>query len=210
MAEFELLEALRYDSESGFSLLAAHLDRLCASASHFGFVCDRARVVRDLDAAVAALEGIYKVRLRLSRDGAITFETETIAPHSAVLRVALAPAPVRSDDEFLRHKTSRREVYEAALAARGDADDVLLWNEAGMITEASSANVVVRRGGLLLTPPVTAGLLPGTLRQHLLERGELREADLPVADVPGAEALYLINSVRGWRTARWVHNVLNT
>lgn len=204
MADFELLESLRYDSEAGFTLLDAHLARLAASAAHFGFVCDTASIAAQLDAATTDLEDIHKVRLLLSRGGEVAIEAAPIAGSGALLTVVLARTPVRASDEFLRHKTSRREVYEAALAQRGDADDVLLWNEAGEVTEASSSNVVVRRNGALSTPPLAAGLLPGTLRAHLLGRGEIHEAPLSVSELPECREIFLINSVRGWRPARFV------
>jgi para-aminobenzoate synthetase/4-amino-4-deoxychorismate lyase len=113
----------------------------------------------------------------------------------------LAPTPVDSDDIFLYHKTTRRQVYEAARASRPDCDDVLLWNERGEITEASIANVVVERDGELLTPPVACGLLPGTFRAHLLDQGEVREKVIPVEMVKACERIYVVNSVRKWREA---------
>ncbi len=199
--DFELLEALRHDAESGFTLLDAHLARLAASAAHFSFACDIAHVRDALDEAVSALDGIHKVRVRLSRGGECIVETEAIAMQHGVVSLALARSPVDSNDEFLRHKTSRRAPYEQALDERGDADDVLLWNEREEVTEASSSNVVARLDGRLITPPVAAGILPGTFRALLLDRGEILEAPLRRSDLGRCEALYLINSVRGWRTA---------
>ena len=48
----------------------------------------------------------------------------------------------------------------------------------------------------MLTPPLSCGLLPGTLRAHLLREGRAREATLRLADFEGAE-FYMGNSVRG-------------
>jgi para-aminobenzoate synthetase/4-amino-4-deoxychorismate lyase len=77
-------------------------------------------------------------------------------------------------------------------------DDVLLWNSRGEITESTIANVVVRREGALVTPPISCGLLPGTLRAYLLETGRIREGIITRQELFDCEALYLINSVRGW------------
>lgn len=41
---------------------------------------------------------------------------------------------------------------------RGAADDVLLWNERGEITETCAANIVVQFGDDFFTPPVECGL----------------------------------------------------
>ncbi|MDP9348701.1 MAG: aminotransferase class IV, partial [Gemmatimonadota bacterium] len=117
------------------------------------------------------------------------------------LRVALSEEPVDSADPLLYHKTTHRELYRSRAAARPDRDDVLLVNERGEVTEATIANVVARIGGVLWTPPVEAGLLPGVFRAHLLRSGEIRERALRPEDLRRAEAVYLINSVRKWCSA---------
>ena len=86
-----------------------------------------------------------------------------------VWRVAVGGEPVASGDWFLRHKTTHREVYNRARAARPDSDDVLLVNERGEITESTIANVVAEIDGVRVTPPVACGLLPGVFRAALLD-----------------------------------------
>ena len=51
--------------------------------------------------------------------------------------------------------------------------------------------------GKLCTPPVTCGLLPGTLRAHLLQQGELIERRITVAELLRVPRVFLLNSVRG-------------
>jgi len=58
--------------------------------------------------------------------------------------------------------------------------------------------VVARIEGNFFTPPISCGLLGGVFRAHLLERGEIHERILSESDLRDAEALFLINSVRGW------------
>jgi para-aminobenzoate synthetase/4-amino-4-deoxychorismate lyase len=53
--------------------------------------------------------------------------------------------------------------------------------------------------GQLVTPTLSCGLLPGVLREELLEQGEVSEQILYPADLERAEKVWLINSVRGWR-----------
>lgn len=197
MAEaFQLFEALLWEPPSGYFLLEHHLRRLAESASHFRFTLDLGAVRTALDERAAILpDWPRKIRLELASDGAIAIEDVDVKPSTPV-RVALAAAPVSSGDEFLRHKTSRRCVYERARASRPGADDVLLWNERRELTETCSANLVLELDGRRLTPPVSSGLLPGTFRCHLLELGEIEEAVLPVEAARDASALYLINSVR--------------
>jgi para-aminobenzoate synthetase/4-amino-4-deoxychorismate lyase len=115
--------------------------------------------------------------------------------------VRIANNPVHSQDRFLYHKTTRRVTYEAARASCPDVDDVLLVNEAGEVTESSIANLVILLNGRLVTPPVGCGLLNGTYRAELLERGEITEETVTLATLRQAERIFLINSVRKWREA---------
>jgi para-aminobenzoate synthetase/4-amino-4-deoxychorismate lyase len=119
--------------------------------------------------------------------------------------VGLARTPVDASDPLLFHKTTRRDVYEAARRERPDCDDVILWNSAGELTETSIANLVLELDGRLLTPALDCGLLPGTLRQRLLAEGRISEARLNRDDLRRATRVWLINSVRGWREAELVN-----
>ena len=115
--------------------------------------------------------------------------------------MALSEVPVERGNRFLYHKTTHRSVYETRRAGHPSVDEVILQNEEGELTEGTMANLVVKLGGELCTPPVSAGLLPGTFREELLKRGALEERTLYPADLVEAEGLYLVNAVRGWRPA---------
>ncbi len=195
---FSLYEGLLWEPPTGYFLLERHMRRLERSAAHFDFSVDLDEVRERLfDAAVGMPERPRKVRLEVSADGAITIGAEDVKP-STLVRVALATDPVDSTDEFLRHKTSRRSVYERALAAHPEAQDVLLWNERRELTETCTANVVLEIDGRRLTPDLSSGLLAGTFRCDLLERGEIEEEIVPLDAIKRADGLFLINSVRRW------------
>ena len=198
---FRIYEALLHAPGAGYFLLEGHLERLARSAKHFGFGLDAGAVRAELLAFGARLSAPRKVRLELSADGSTFLEHVDVKPSTPV-RAALAAEPVDSADEFLRHKTSRRGVYTAALAARPDAEDVLLWNERRELTESCASNLVLELDGRRLTPAASSGLLPGTFRCHLLERGEIEEAVLPVEALARATRAFLINSVRKWYELR--------
>jgi ABC-type protease/lipase transport system fused ATPase/permease subunit len=53
-----------------------------------------------------------------------------------------------------------------------------------------------------MTPPVECGLLAGTYRAELLDRGELGERIVTLDDLPRVTRLWTINSVQEWRDAR--------
>jgi len=92
-------------------------------------------------------------------------------------------------------------VYEEAIAARPGFQDVLLYNDRGEITESTIANFVIEIGGELVTAPVSSGLLPGTLRAHLLDERKIRENVITVQELRADTKCYLLNSVRGFHPA---------
>ncbi len=75
--------------------------------------------------------------------------------------------------------------------------DVLLHNEEGQLCEFTIGNVLLQLDGVLYTPPVACGLLPGVLRAELLAQGVVQERVLRLADLQRAEGIWLVNSVRG-------------
>jgi branched-subunit amino acid aminotransferase/4-amino-4-deoxychorismate lyase len=196
--EFVLYEGLLWEPPDGYFLLEYHLRRLQRSASHFRFSLDIAAVRRHLaDYSRRLPERPRKVRLELAANGAVALKDEDVKPSTPVT-VALSSEPIDSRDEFLRHKTTRRAVFDRALAAHPEAQDVLLWNERRELTETCHANVVLEIDGRRLTPPLSSGLQPGVFRAHLLDSGEVEEEVLPVDSIKAASAMFLINSVRRW------------
>ena len=143
------------------------------------------------------------MKLILPRGGPPAVETAPAPlPPEQPWRVALARDPVDPDLPLLRHKTTCRGLYEAARAGRPGCDDVLLWNTRGELTESTIANLALRIGGRWYTPPLSAGLLPGVFRAHLLRANRVAERTLHVGDLRSAEALALFNSLRGWIPAQ--------
>ncbi len=204
--DFGLIETLLWTSQDGFWLLPEHLARLAASCAALGFVHDERRVRAALDELAAGDAPRLRARIVVSRDGAVAASATPIepTPPETVWRVALARRRFDSADPLLRHKTTRRALYEdelAEAAAREQVDEVLFLNERGEVCEAARCNLFLRRGDVLLTPPLSCGLLPGTLRASLLASGAAREAVLHLQDLAGG-GVFLGNSVRGLVAAR--------
>jgi para-aminobenzoate synthetase/4-amino-4-deoxychorismate lyase len=179
--------------------LALHLARLARTAAFLGSKFDRKHLETSIPAMIpSGFSG--RLRLLLAPSGATAVQLSPLpAMPDDVVSVALVPLPVREDDWRLRHKTTDRGFYDAARAASG-AFDVVFVRPDGQITEGSFTNIFVERDGLLLTPPLSAGLLPGILRQSLLAEGRSREAALTVADL--ADGFLLGNALRGLLPAR--------
>jgi para-aminobenzoate synthetase/4-amino-4-deoxychorismate lyase len=190
---FDLIETMRFDPEAGIAELERHLARMKRSAEVLSFAFDRHHARNELQAATFFLRGARKLRLRLSPTGAIAIEARAMPGRPAEpVPVAVRPMPVEREDFRLAHKTSDRAFYDEA---RGEAFEVVFVDEEGFVTEGSRTNLFVKRGGKLLTPPLARGLLPGILRERLIEEGRAVEADLRVADL--ASGYYIGNAVRG-------------
>ncbi len=207
--DFQLLETLLWEPGQGFFLLELHLERLKKSAAYFDIRLDVHAINESLNKAVSGLNGSpHRIRLLVARDGTCECETCPVSPDPAACRVfCLADEPVDSGDRFRYHKTTHRTTYDTAKAAHPDMDEVVLWNERGEITEGCISNVVIRKGGRLVTPPVRCGLLAGTFRESLLASGEIEEYIITVEALRAAEEIYFINSVRKWQKARWAREV---
>lgn len=197
--DFQLFETMRFEVACGFQGLDYHMNRLTGSAKYFDFSCPQAEIRLALDDFQCADD--CRVRLLLDRHGAFTLEQSPLPESSEPVRLRIASAPVDSQDVFLFHKTTHRTVYDEAKASADDCDDVLLFNEKGELTETSIANVFLEIEGQLLTPPVSSGLLAGTLRQAMLDSGEAKEAILKLGDLERADGVFVANSLRGLRRA---------
>lgn len=200
-AQFELIESLLHD-KNGYLLLKRHLRRMEESAAYFGFPFSRDELVTRLEQLGNSLSGRLKVRVLLDANGKLSLEAQQlpVLPDSLpVLRVAVSQHRIDSSDPFLYHKTTRRTLYESELRAHPECDEVIFLNERGEVTEGSYTTIVISRGGELLTPALNCGLLPGVLREELIEAGAMREAVLTLEDIANTDRFWLINSVRGWR-----------
>ncbi|HEX4635490.1 MAG TPA: aminotransferase class IV, partial [Rhizomicrobium sp.] len=188
----ELIETLGW--RNGFSRLAPHLARMEASATVFGLAFDRGAALQALERAVAGRQGPLRVRLILNEAGHHDATAHELSANPSHWTYATSPLRTDSGDVLLRHKTSWRELYESE-AKRLGTDEVVFVNERGEITEGARSNIFVSRDGLLLTPPLKAGVLEGRLRAELIANGKAREAVLMPDDLSGE--VYFGNSLRG-------------
>ena len=143
-------------------------------------------------------------RVELSPEGSCSASVDV---HPGLLAsdpapVVIAAEPVDRSDVRLYHKTTDRTVYDRASAVAPEAFDVVLWNADGEVTELTRGNLVVQRGNERVTPPIDCGLLAGTLRAELLDRGEIREGVIAVEELRRAKRLWFVNSLRGWVEVR--------
>lgn len=85
---------------------------------------------------------------------------------STVCRNSRSRLPGMKTTCFLENMLARQQARE------GGADEALLLNEKGELAEASSSNLFLVSGGVLRTPALESGILPGITRKIVLELAE--------------------------------------
>lgn len=193
----ELIETLRWDN--GFVRLDGHMKRMEGSAQALGLPYNSCTARIALQQAITGRTGPLRVRLTLNEEGhhhATAHELGGDPPHWTY---TVSPERTDSGDALLRHKTNWRDLYESEVKRLG-TDEVIFCNERGELTEGARSNIFVRRGDVLLTPPLSAGVLDGRLRAELIEQGRARETALMPGDLGGE--IFFGNSLRGLIPAR--------
>ena len=187
-----LIETLAWDGTAPLRE-ERHLARMAGSAGALGWCFNE-------EAACAALRdgrgGPARLRLTLDGDGRFAVTEGPLPAPAALWRIAVHAVRLDSADPWLRHKTTRRALYDEARAALPEGvDEWLFFNERGEACEGTITNLFFDRGEGWRTPPVACGCLPGILREEMLERGA-REEVLRGEDLPKVR-LAVGNALRG-------------
>ena len=208
MPDFQLLETMRWEPDSGFFMLAEHLDRMKESSDYFGCDFDDEVVASMLNEMASKFDNKpTRVRLLCARNGRIRIEHIEASdpahfgyPLSAPTMSGMIDSKrIKTDSPFFYHKTTRRAVYNKARKRFPEYEEVLLVNDRDEVMEFTSGNMVIRKADIWLTPALDCGLLPGVFRDKLIRDGIIRESRISITDVMKADNVFFINSVRGWR-----------
>jgi para-aminobenzoate synthetase/4-amino-4-deoxychorismate lyase len=216
---FHLIETMLWDNR--FERLEAHIARIRASAAYFDRPFDEPSMRDALQAATHAFANGSRWRVRLLMDTSGAFQVSATELHEEAgdglqvkvglqakdgLRLLLTHPRTDSADIFLFHKTTRRLLYDDALArARAiGCSDALFRNQDGEITEGAIHNIFVELHGQVFTPPIASGLLPGIFRAEWAREQSATERSLTLEDLREARSITLTNSVRGARQVREV------
>jgi branched-chain amino acid aminotransferase len=162
------------------------------------------------------------IRLILSRgQGDLSYRFERIAGPTIVMAakplqpfpashhqegVAVALASVRRNspralDPAIKSSNLLNNILATLEAQQRGAFEALLLNERDELAEGAGSNVFLVSGGACLTPPLSAGLLPGITREIVLELAPgagvaLREETLREPDLRAAEEAFLTSTLK--------------
>jgi 4-amino-4-deoxychorismate lyase len=201
MTGFSLIETMRFEPGAGILRRKLHSARLKNSARVLGFAGSE-QALAALDTAAESATDSLRLRLELFADGRHDIMSAPFVPtpEGTIWRIGIArSACLRSTDPILRHKTSKRSIYDAARAEypREAIDEVVLLNEKGEVSEGTISNIFLDDGtGTLLTPPLSSGCLAGILRTSLLCGRKARNRRLTLDDLR-RHPFYVGNSLRG-------------
>lgn len=177
-----------------------HLARMRRSASALGWEFDEAAA---REALVAHRGAALRLRLTLDAGGTFDLTCAPLPPAATQWNVQVATQRIGSADPWLRLKSTNRTAHDAARKALPqDVHEAILVNERGEVCEGTISTLFFDRGHGMRTPPLSSGLLPGILREEMIEAGT-REEVLPVRDLPRVK-IWLGNSLRGLIPARLV------
>ncbi len=198
-AGLKVIETLRWESDEGFCRLARHLARAERTCASLRITFDRTACEAALRGAVAAAPAAtLRCRLTLDRQGRAEVTTAPLGSAPAGWRVTVSPQRLDAADPWLAVKTTQRRLYDETRAALpAGIDEAIFLNQAGEVCEGTITNIFARLDDKLVTPPLACGLLPGILREELLESGEAAERRLTLEALRAAEAVFLGNSLRG-------------
>lgn len=191
---FALIETFGFHPGEGFRRLDRHLARMAKSARTFGIRFDRTAA----EAALASVSGeAQRCRLTLTPQGQFDLTSAPLGPSPTQWALQIRHSALDPDGPFLRHKTTRRALYDQVRADLPEgADEVIFLNTRGELSEGTITTLFAEVEGRWLTPPLSSGVLPGILREELLEAGTIRESVL-TPDM-GVTRWAVGNSLRGW------------
>jgi para-aminobenzoate synthetase/4-amino-4-deoxychorismate lyase len=188
-----------------------HLARLANSALALGIpysLPDMMKVI-EIGCKDCSIDTEYRLRLDLDHLGMASHQISPISPLEGSVKIFWArdilpdssKATFHSGNLLLRHKVSIRNLYDQAwkLAEGLGGFDALFTNEQGYVTEGGRSSIFVKSGDSWLTPPVSAGLLPGVMRSILLNdpQWNAHEVNLTIDDIQNSKEIMLTNALRG-------------
>ena len=203
-AGLKVIETFGFDpAQGGVRNIQRHMERAAATCRLLGYGFDRGAAFSKINEQ-CYLEPL-RIRMLVSKSGRVEIEATSFKADPRAWNVKLSESRLKFDDPWLRVKTTARTLYDTERAAMPDGVDELIYlNEQDELCEGTITNIFIPHRGKLITPQVDCGLLPGTLRQELMDQGVAIEGILHLEDLKAAKAFYIGNSLRGLIRAKFI------
>jgi len=202
-----LIETLRSDTTGNIPLLARHLRRLQRSAQQLHYHCPLQAIEQHLlETAYNTYQNLEgRLRLLLHANGEFELHHQILpafCQSNGLAYIILAQRHLQTPDFWLQHKTTFRPDYEKArqwLQSQPDYFDCVFLNQYEHVCEGSRSTIYVQLDDNWYTPPLTCGVLPGIMREILLESGQVYERILSKDELLNAAAWRISNALYGWQ-----------
>lgn len=107
-----------------------------------------------------------------------------------------------SSNPLWQHKTTNYWLNIMVKNLAEPNEEILFLNENSEITEGTLSNVFIVNNNIIKTPCLSCGLLPGIMRQQVLETCkqlniEVRTGHLTTEDLLEADSIFITNSIMG-------------
>ena len=207
--EYQLLETLLW--EDRYAFLEEHVARMKSSAQYFAIPFNDTYIqtrLHELEQLFQTHQQ-YRVRVLLSPRGIPVLEYYPLSSERRNPVIKIAPEKTDSTDPFYFHKTTYRPLYNkySALARDENICDYIFMNEQDEVTEGTIFSLFIAINGIMMTPPVSSGVLNGIYRSHILQtRSDVRERVITINDLLSADDIFVCNSVRGMQKVSLVKN----
>lgn len=191
--------------------LQEHLERLNQSLRHFGI---NAPISCELVQALIQEHNLQQLALKLMVTEKNRFALVRPIPYGVSdyqngKKVTISKVVKSKHSPLVCHKSLNygENMLELRRAKKAQYDDCLFLNEEGHLTESSVANLFLLQDEQLMTAPCSDGLLPGVIRNIVMEQFPVCEKHLTVEDLMSCQAAFLTNSLYGAMHIAQVDNV---
>jgi len=99
-------------------------------------------------------------------------------------------------------------ILEKRNFAKQGIDEPVFINTKGYLAEGATTNIFFVKGKLLYTPDMKCGLLPGVMRDYIIENYQVRQDFIKKEDVQFFDEMFLTNSLLGIMPVRKFHNII--
>ncbi len=205
MGVFETMQAVN-GVVDGIDL---HMLRLKKGMDRLGYAMRLSEPLQDVIAGVLRendlMEAKAKVRVTTMRDVCMV-EADPVPERSEFCTVVVSDYMCNERGATAGIKCSSYAENLLAFKAGQSAgvDEVIMLNTRDEVAEAAMANLFLVHNGVLVTPSLSSGCLPGVTRELVMRRAraaniEVREETVLLESVMAADEVFLTNSLVGVR-----------
>lgn len=197
-----LFETLYVTPNGEGIFLKEHLKRLESSAKMWGFdhVPTKSQVeelIHNENIGNQALKIMLSKRNCFAMVRPMTYTKEI---YEKGFHVGMAKTKKNNLNPMIYHKTVNYSLHmwERQQGLEAGYNEVVFTNEKGFLCEGTMTNIMVIKDDHIMTPAVSTGLLPGIMRQWMMDRFLIEEKrDLTKEDLINGDEIFLTNGLMG-------------